>query len=310
MTAETSLRHCVAATGLTYPSIHVEVLGKNIGVQVPLGSFSDAEIVHNRAVLDREGVRGAGVSGLTLPDLAVSVVPDRERTRVDMIVIATNSTALHASEALCAAVADRFPHLSWPRILLGYECANVAPTLLACQEALANGTASRILVIFVEKIEGDSRYTPVSNSLYSDVALACVVSQRASLRSFRLDAVEIEPSQTAPVGSAQYADARNTLVAMRAAVRRALAAAPDEAPVAVITLNLGATARQLLMMSTALPRERLLPHPDSAIGHSFGADLLIGLDAIADSGSDLPNRVLALGSSRAVQSAMLFTRDV
>ena len=309
MTEERTPRGGADAAGHRDAPAYLEVLGVNVGRQVPLDALRDPEVVRNRAVLKREGVLGAGVSDLALADLVDSVLPDLEQTRVDWIVIATNSTEGHSSESMRAAVSNRLPRPFPLRITHGYECANVAPTLQECHRALTDGAASRILVVFVEKVDGEARFTPVSNSLYSDVAVACIVSGQPGPRTYRLDAVELEPSQTTSLGSGHYADARNTMVAMRAAARRALGPSPDEALVDVLTLNLGATARQLLMMSASLPQERLRAHPGSAFGHSFGADLLIGLAAIDDSGAACPEQILALGSSKTMQSAMLLTRD-
>lgn len=73
MTEERTPRGGAGAAGYRDAPAHLEVLGVNVGRQVPLDALRDPEVVRNRAVLEREGVLGAGVSDLALAVLTGDV---------------------------------------------------------------------------------------------------------------------------------------------------------------------------------------------------------------------------------------------
>jgi 3-oxoacyl-[acyl-carrier-protein] synthase-3 len=170
---------------------------------------------------------------------------------------------------------------------------------------IASGVAENVLLVMVDRVVEGSRYTATSRSVYSDAAVSCLVSARPTRDSFQVLRTAIETRLPRDGEWNELADARTTVLAMSRAVKRAAGEDPADGFDHVLTLNIGATARRLLSMTTRLSAERVFTGPIEELGHCFAADIPLNLRALHQSGAVAERtRILALASSRASLAAI------
>lgn len=298
----------------TERSVYVRPTARVLGRQVVLEDLDDDEVQANLELLRSEGVTGAGVSDSTSIELAAAVVSSSagravvDDTEPDVVVACTDSLEeLDPTEWVTRYQERSGTELTTTLMVSGHACANAVVGLETCRSLIASGAARTVLLVTADRIRDRTRFTPVSNSVYSDGAAACLVSTEPA------GSVEILRSgmqgQVSVPASGGMAAARATLLSMASASTRALGEV-DAADVShVLSLNLGKTARALLAMAASVPLDKVRTGSPDSRGHCFSADVLLALEDLLVDGSCGPgDRILMLASGRHILSALTLVR--
>lgn len=296
------------------PAVFVTVVARRLGVPVAIRELDDPGVRDNVDVLEDQGVTHVRVSPLSTADLALAVTPQapgdpRDARAFQAVVLCTDSLGGDIAPGHWVRAYQKAAQLESTRTLYvtGSECANFALALDVASGLIGSGAADAILLVLVDNISSESRFTPISNSAYSDGAVACLVSGTASPGSFELVRSATETRLPRDDTWGDLADARTTLTAMSAAARRAVGEGPADRFRHLLTLNLGDTARRLLAMAAPVPLGRLYSDSVRTTGHCFAADIPLNLqDLVAARQLADGDEVLALASSRHAFSAMAF----
>lgn len=296
------------------PAVYVRVLAAEFGEPVDLGDLDDHAVRENLGMLREQGYQQILVTAGSTTDLALAVTPGApggpaDVPEFDTVIVCTDAVegqppGVWSSAYQFAAGLDFAPVF----LVTGAACANFAPGLDAARGLIASGVAENVLLVTVERVVEGSRYTAISRSVYSDAAVSCLVSAHRAAGAFRLLGTAIEPRLTRDGEWNELADARTSVLAMNKAAKRAAGEQPLDSFDHLLTLNLGATARKLLAMSTRLPSNRVFTGPVAELGHCFAGDIPLNLRALQESGTLAQNaRVLALASSRSALAAIALT---
>jgi 3-oxoacyl-[acyl-carrier-protein] synthase III len=289
-------------------SIFVSVLARELGAEVTLEELDDPTLRANVATLKSQGFFGVRVSSLSTVELALAVMTEIGLASFEAVVVCTDSLGETGPSDFVLDI-QRAAHLDSTRTIFvsGGECANFVVGLDVATGLVATGAADPVLLVLVDRVIAGTRYTPVSDSAYSDGAVSCRVSATPGENSFRLMGSATETRLPRDATWGDLADARTTLAAMRTAATRAM---DDDGSVSVrhvITLNLGDRARQLIAMAAPVPSGRLYSDSVRKHAHCFGADIPLNLDDLASSRLLTDgDGVLALATSRHAFSATLF----
>jgi 3-oxoacyl-[acyl-carrier-protein] synthase-3 len=293
------------------PVVYVRVLAAQFGEPVAIGDLDDQGVRDHLDVLREQGYRQIRVAAGSTADLALAVTPGapggpESVPEFDAVIVCTDAVEGQPPGDWSGAYQLAAGLESVPVFLVtGTACANFAAGLDAARGMIASGVAEDVLLIMVDRVVEGSRYTAISRSVYSDAAVSCLVSARPTQDSFRLLRTAIEIRLPRDGEWNELADARTTVLAMSRAVRRVAGECPADGFDHVLTLNLGATARKLLSMSTPLSPEHVFTGPVEELGHCFAADIPLNLRALQESGAlARPSRILALASSRASLAAI------
>jgi 3-oxoacyl-[acyl-carrier-protein] synthase III len=293
------------------PVVHVRVLAAEFGEPVDVGDLDDQGVRDNLDMLREQGYRQIRVAAGSTADLALAVTPGApggpgDGPAFDAVIVCTDAVEGQPPGDWSAAYQLAAGLESAPVFLVtGTACANFAAGLDAARGMIASGVAEDVLLVLVDRVVEGSRYTAISRSVYSDAAVSCLVSARPAAGSFRLLRTAIEIRLPRDGQWNELADARTTILAMSRAVKRAAGEFPVDGFDRVLTLNLGATARKLISMSTRVSPEHVFTGPVEELGHCFAADIPLNLRALQESGSlGADARILALASSRASLAAI------
>lgn len=294
---------------------YVRPTARVLGRQVALEDLDDAEVQANLELLRSEGVAGAGVSDSTSIELAAAAVSSSDGravvdgTEPDVVVVCTDSLeGLDPTEWMTQYQGLSGTELTTTLMVSGHACANIVVGLETCRSLIASGAAGTTLLVTADRIRARTRFTPVSNSVYSDGAAACMVSTEPA------GSVEILRSgmqgQAMPRGATSgMSVARTTLLTMASASSRALGEGEAESVSHVLSLNLGKTARALLAMAASVSLDKVRGGSTASLGHCFSADVLLGLEELLTDGSCRPgDRILMLASGRHIHSALSLAR--
>jgi 3-oxoacyl-[acyl-carrier-protein] synthase-3 len=262
-------------------------------------------------MLREQGYQQIRVATGSTADLALAVTPGapggpEEVAAFDTVVICTDAVEGRppgdwSNAYQLAAGMDSAPVF----LVTGSACANFVAGLNAARGLIAAGDAENVLLVMAERMLEGSRYTAVSRSVLSDAAVSCMVSAHPAAGSFQLLGTAIETRLPRYGEWNELADARTTFLALNKASKRAAGECPADSFDHLLTLNIGATARQLLAMSTKVPANRLFAGPVAEFGHCFGSDIPLNLRALRESGNLAAGaRVLAVASSRGTLAAV------
>jgi 3-oxoacyl-[acyl-carrier-protein] synthase-3 len=291
--------------------VFVRLLAERLGTPTDLRDLDDADVRANLDTLHEQGVRRVCVTDASTAELASAVTPGAPAGppasgAVDAVVVCTDSIGAEGPGDWsldyrgAAGLAD-----SQVMFVSGSACANFVPGLEAAHGLIATERADSVLVVLADRILSGTRYTAVSRSAYSDGAASFLVERRPHAKSFRLLKTATELRGLPDGTEGELAEARTTLLAMSRAAQRAMEGDPSDGIAHVVTLNLGESARRLLVMATGLPEALASDGRAAEIGHCFAADIALNLGHLERTGMlDSGDRVLALASSRYSLSAV------
>jgi len=267
---------------------HLQVIAQQLGEPVAIEDVDDAKLRANVARLRREQVSVVRISTLSAIDLAVAVTPGAPGgppavEPFDAVVVCTESSGADASSEWTREYRRRAGLAGTAASLVGgAACANFALGLDVCRAQILAGVAQRLLLVVVDRVLAGTRYTPVSQSVYGDGAVACLVTADASPGAFRVVG-SATVSRLAPCDETNLAEARRTVVSMSEAVRLATRGQSLERLRHIVTLNLGDTARRLVAMAAPPSPARLYSDLSASNGHCLGADIALNLQGLAAS---------------------------
>jgi 3-oxoacyl-[acyl-carrier-protein] synthase III len=187
----------------------------------------------------------------------------------------------------------------------GSACANFATGVDVAHGLVASGAAESVLLVTVDKVQSGTRYPPISQTVFSDGAVSCLVTDAPGDETFRLLGSASE-HWSGDSGGSDLVRARKILPAMRSATYRA-AVGPVDHISHIVTPNFGKATRQLLAMAVPGSVSRLHTGLVAEVGHCFASDIPLNLRHLARSGQlTTGDAVLAAASSSNTLSAMVF----
>jgi 3-oxoacyl-[acyl-carrier-protein] synthase-3 len=222
---------------------------------------------------------------------------------VDLVVYATNtfwdSASGDGSPARCLDHAG-LTHTPLCGVALN-GCGNGGLALRTARAWVGAGQARCVLVVTTDRCRPGRRLMPGRFSVLSDGAASCLVTAAPAGPGFRLLAAEaaVDATMHAIDPDADVLDMlKATAGGVRAAVERLRGHVADGTEFAhLVTNNYTTTASQIFCHCAGVPFERAFLDNLAAMGHCFGADVLIGLARLLESGrAGRGDRVLAIDS--------------
>jgi 3-oxoacyl-[acyl-carrier-protein] synthase III len=266
------------------PPVYLSSIAYTFGSRVPIRDLSDAVVSNQLDTLHQQGIvhcRVASEPPVRLAaESALRTIREARLSSVDAAIYCCDSPSESPPTTQMWDFLQAIGASSTGAITVGGSgCANLATGLAVAGKLASTTSASSVLLVTTDRMEGATRYLPSGVTVLSDGAASCMVGLSPSGPGFRILAISSVTEADLDPTATQMQVAKVAMKGIKAAtgqVLDAISAKPADCRY-LITGNHGAAARAFLAMAGGFEPERgYAPHV-ADIGHCFAADTLISL---------------------------------
>lgn len=295
------------------PAVHLIPLSSQIGEFIRISDLDDPQVSENISTLHEQGIFGARISKLPTARMARAVIPGvpggtADEVSFQAMVFCCDTIEEGTPSEWMHGLLDGTDASSLPAIFVGgNRCTNFAVGFDVARGLIASRQADSVLVVTSDRVLSGTRHLPSSMTVFSDGAMACLVTCDPEGRpSYELIGAASEKWTSSGSEREWLADARVTLSAMRSATQR-ITGGENGRFRHLVTPNFGKATRKMLAMAVGMPPEKLYAGPVTTIGHCFSADIPMNMKHLDESSFIAEgDEIITVCSSRSLLSVVAF----
>ncbi|MFJ7249490.1 hypothetical protein ACIQWA_33340 [Kitasatospora sp. NPDC098652] len=287
------------------PAVYLSGIAVELGERVPIAELDDPSVAAELTNLHAGGLLHCRVAEQDVVELAAAgarkTLAAAGLTAVDAVVHATDSPYRETATRDGWAVLAGAGVPTAPTVVVGGSAsANLAAALRVATGLLAAEQLETVLLVSADRITRGARYQPVGVTVLSDGAAACLIGARPHGPGYRVLGVSTSIQADAVEVSSSIKAANLVRLGVAEARERLLQNLPERERgfTYLVTGNYSLATRTFLARLCGIESAAVHTPTVAEVGHSFSADLLLGLASLQEQGLVEPgDRVLVLATS-------------